>query len=76
MMRGVDDQIPSVVYKIEEAAEALSLSERTVRRMIARGELRVHRFGRAVRIPAAEVQAHQHARVVREEASGPKGGFL
>ncbi|WP_183267499.1 helix-turn-helix domain-containing protein [Acidocella aromatica] len=35
---------------VEAAAELLGLSLATVRRAIRNGELRVHRFGRAVRI--------------------------
>ena len=37
-------------------AEATSLSESTVRNMIARGELRAVRLGRAVRIPVSEFE--------------------
>ena len=37
-------------------AEATSLSESTVRNMIARGELRAVHLGRAVRIPISEFE--------------------
>jgi excisionase family DNA binding protein len=35
---------------IKDVAERLGLSTKTVRRLIERGELRVHRFGRSIRI--------------------------
>jgi excisionase family DNA binding protein len=37
---------------VTEAAYVLHVSEVTVRRMIARGELRARRCGRLIRIPA------------------------
>lgn len=37
---------------ISEAAERLALSTKTVRRLIARGELPALRIGRSIRIPA------------------------
>ena len=41
---------------LQEAAERLSLSYAMVRRLIERGELNVHRIGRAVRISNVEVE--------------------
>jgi|LSQX01.3.fsa_nt_gb excisionase family DNA binding protein len=38
------------VFDVREAAKYIGLSERTVRTLIANGELRVARFGRSVRI--------------------------
>jgi excisionase family DNA binding protein len=40
---------------IEETAELLSVSPKTVRRLINSGALQVHRFGRAVRIDDADI---------------------
>jgi excisionase family DNA binding protein len=42
---------------IPETAEILQTSERTVRRLIASGELRAHRFHRLVRIADADIAA-------------------
>jgi excisionase family DNA binding protein len=42
---------------IEETAELLSVSVRTVRRLIESGALPVHRIGRAVRISDADIAA-------------------
>jgi excisionase family DNA binding protein len=39
-----------------ELAAALQVSVRTVRRMIARGEVRAIRFGRSVRVPVDEAK--------------------
>lgn len=44
-------------YTVEHVAEALEVSLRTVRRWIALGLLRVHRFGRTVRISEADLSA-------------------
>jgi excisionase family DNA binding protein len=40
---------------IDETAELLSVSSRTVRRLVASGALQVHRFGRLVRIAEADI---------------------
>ena len=40
---------------IDETAEILNVSSRTVRRLIDSGTLPVHRFGRSVRISDAEI---------------------
>jgi len=42
---------------IDETAELLSVSVRTVRRLIESGALPVHRIGRAVRISDADIAA-------------------
>jgi len=39
----------------KEAADILNVSERTVRRLISRGGLPVHRLGRSVRISDADI---------------------
>ena len=38
-------------FTIADVAERLQVCERNVRRWIASGPLRVHRFGRTIRIP-------------------------
>jgi excisionase family DNA binding protein len=45
------DHVQKPVFTFAEAAALLSLHPLTLRRMAARGELEVVRFGRAVRIP-------------------------
>jgi excisionase family DNA binding protein len=44
-------------YTIDHVAEFLCLSPRSVRRLIDDHKLPVHRFGRAVRIAAADLHA-------------------
>jgi len=46
----MEPQKPFRLYTVAETAEQLSSSEKTVRRLIERGELRVRRIGRSVRI--------------------------
>ena len=43
-------------YKIEDVADLLDVSTRTVRRWIDAGPLKVHRFGRSVRIAEADLR--------------------
>lgn len=43
---------------LSEVADYLDVSIRTVRRLIARGELRAHRVGRSLRIQDAELAAY------------------
>jgi excisionase family DNA binding protein len=45
------DHVQKPVFTFAEAAALLSLHPLTLRRIAARGELEVVRFGRAVRIP-------------------------
>jgi excisionase family DNA binding protein len=45
---------PTRTLTAADLAAALQVSVRTVRRMIAAGEVRVIRFGRSVRVPADE----------------------
>ena len=49
--RAVLDHVQKPVFTFPEAAALLSLHPLTLRRMAARGELEVVRFGRSVRIP-------------------------
>jgi excisionase family DNA binding protein len=50
------ESIPALL-SLSEAAERLAVSTRTLRRMIARGELVGFRVGRTVRVRAEDVQA-------------------
>lgn len=43
------------MWSIARTAEYLDCSKDTVRRMISRGELRAHRFGRLIRIDPSEL---------------------
>jgi len=45
-------------FTINDVAEVLSLSPRSVRRLTADGRLPVHRFGGAVRIAEADLRAY------------------
>ena len=42
----------ALAFSPAEAAEALGISERTLRKLITRGELRVVRVGKRVLVPA------------------------
>lgn len=44
-------------FTVEQVAERLDVSPRTVRRRIAAGILRVHRFGRLVRVSETDLLA-------------------
>lgn len=44
------------LYTIEQAAERLNCSTATIRRQIARGELRAVRFGRSIRIKPRDLE--------------------
>jgi excisionase family DNA binding protein len=44
------------LLSVEDAAELLNLSTKTIRRLIARGRLRATRIGRAIRIQEADVE--------------------
>ena len=46
----------SVFFTVREVAESVRLSERQIRRLIADGDLAVHRIGRAVRISASDLE--------------------
>ena len=43
---------------IDEVAELLRLSTRQVRRLVTRGDIAVHRFGRALRISGADLETY------------------
>ena len=48
-------RVPPALLTVEDVAEHLVASPRHVRRLIARGELPVHRIGRLVRISPADL---------------------
>lgn len=52
------EQTPQALMTMHDAAELLSVSAMTVRRLISRGELRSHRVGRQVRIRRDDLQAY------------------
>lgn len=45
-----------MAYRVDEAAENLGLCRATIYNLIARGELRAVKIGRATRIPASELE--------------------
>ena len=55
--RGIRGRLPAKLFTIDEAAELLNISSRTVRRLAASGALPVHRFGRLVRIADVDIAA-------------------
>ncbi len=57
--------IPIPYLTIEETATTLRVSERTVRRWIARGALTVRKFGGTVRVPREVVVGGQTALPIR-----------
>jgi excisionase family DNA binding protein len=46
---------PSRLMTVNEVADYLRLSDRQLRRLIAAGDLPVHRLGRAIRISEADL---------------------
>jgi len=46
-----------MAYNVREAAELVHVSERTIRRAIASGNLRAVRIGRTVRVPRESLAA-------------------
>lgn len=55
--RGASAAPVSAGHTINEFAELLNVGPSTVRRMIARGDLRAYRYGpRIIRIPATELE--------------------
>jgi len=51
-------------HSIRAAAALLGVSRRTLRRLIARGELPAHRAGRGLRVTDAAIDAYRAARSV------------
>jgi excisionase family DNA binding protein len=63
---GVDGRL---LVRIPEAAERLGLSRSTLYELIAAGELKVVRYGRAVRVPVSELAGWVERNVAAGEAS-------
>jgi excisionase family DNA binding protein len=55
-MRGLAQSASPRMLTLKEAAQELGICRRSVERHIERGELRVHRFGRAVRIDKSDLE--------------------
>ncbi len=53
---------PVKLLRLDEAAEALAVSRRTLEREVKRRRLRVRRIGRAVRVSAAELARYAEGR--------------
>lgn len=49
-------------FTVSQVAIHLAVSTKTVRRWISSGDLRVHRFGRQLRISETDLQAFIHDR--------------
>jgi excisionase family DNA binding protein len=60
--------VQPLAYTVRECAEALRISERTVRRAIAAGKLQAIRVGRLVRVPAESLQRFVERAGQREES--------
>ena len=41
---------PPTFLSLETVADRLSVSVKTVRRLVSRGEIKIHRFGRQIRV--------------------------
>ena len=52
-----NSKIHGVLLSVSDVAEALAVSERTVRRMIATGEISIFRIGRSVRVRQLDIDA-------------------
>ena len=67
---GTDDVMP-LLLTVEQAAEALNVSVRFVRRLVAERRIAVHRIGRHVRLARADLEAF--VAQGRSEPSAPRG---
>lgn len=65
------DAIEPRLVKIEEAARALSISPATCYRLVACGEIATVRFGRARRVPVAELDRLIQRSLERVSLSDP-----
>ena len=54
-MTGIRARPVGKLHTMEEVAEILGLSKRSVQRLVATGALRVHRLGRAVRVSDSDI---------------------
>jgi excisionase family DNA binding protein len=60
----------ALLLKIPEAADRLRLSRATIYELLAAGEIKAVHIGRAVRIPAAELE--RYVRQLQAEAGAPR----
>ena len=49
---------PEVLFTVREIARRGKVSEKTVRRLITRGELKAHRIGTSIRVSQADWQTY------------------
>jgi excisionase family DNA binding protein len=57
MIAPVENNVPKLLLSLSEAAEALSVCERTVSRLVQRGEISKVMIGnRGIRIPVASLE--------------------
>ena len=55
-------QLTPIAVSYPEAAKLLQVSERTVRRLVAEGVIRVRRVGRCVRIQVSELERYLNSK--------------
>lgn len=63
------DEKETLLMTLPEAGDQLRVCAKTVERMIARGELRAVRIGRAVRVARTELERYIHDQTTGEPAS-------
>jgi excisionase family DNA binding protein len=56
---------------VNDVAEELGVSTKHVRRMIARGDLRIYRFGKVIRIAGASAASICSCFVIQHVTAGP-----
>ncbi len=52
------------LYRLSEAAEALSLKEATLRKWILLRKIKIHKIGGAVRVPESELRRIANSNVI------------
>ncbi len=61
-----DDEVLPLLLRAKEIAKALSISKAKAYELMASGELPTIRIGRAVRVPAAQLETWIEARLPRD----------
>lgn len=61
LLESYSGSVRKTYFTIDEAAEHLSLSRRTIERLTASGHIPYAKFGRSVRIPAKALRAYERA---------------
>ncbi len=59
MPKNLNSEPHETLITVPEAAERLSVSPRTIRRLIAEGKIRAYQIRRAVRISESDLQAYK-----------------